>query len=157
MRTQIALAPRCIKSTLEGAPRGRSSQMASAIQVHPNGRYVYVSNRAWDTETRDGRQVFVGGVNDIAVFEIDQASGEPSLIQHVDTLGIFPRTFGIDATGTMLVVGNQEPFDVRAGDEITQGACKSRRVPDRRRTAGCPGCTSVIIRTMARCASGSVS
>ena len=119
---QIALEPRCIKSTLEGAPRGRSSQMASAIQVHPNGRYAYVSNRAWDTETRDGRQVFVGGVNDIAVFAIDQTSGEPSLIQHVDTLGIFPRTFGIDASGTTLVVGNQEPFDVKVGDE-------TRRVP----------------------------
>ena len=113
---QIALEPRCIKSTLEGAPRGRSSQMASAVQVHPSGRYVYVSNRAWDTEPHDGRKVFVGGVNHIAVFEIDQATGEPSLIQHVDTLGIFPRTFGIDATGTVLVVGNQEPFNIRVGD-----------------------------------------
>ena len=115
---QVALTPRCIRSTLEGVPRGRSSQMASAIHVHPNGRYVYGSNRAWETETLDGRKVFVGGVNDIAVFAIDRATGEPSLIQHVDTLGIFPRTFGIDASGTMLVVGNQEPFNIRAGDEI---------------------------------------
>jgi 6-phosphogluconolactonase (cycloisomerase 2 family) len=92
--------------------------MASAIHVHPNGRYVYVSNRAWETEPLDGRKVFVGGVNDIAVFAIDPATGEPSLIQHADTLGIFPRTFGIDATGTMLVVGNQEPFNVRVDDEV---------------------------------------
>ena len=115
---RVALAPRFIKSTLDGAPRGRSAQLASAIHVHPNGRYVYVSNRARQTETHNGRQVFAGGVNDIAVFEIDQATGEPSLIQHVDTLGIFPRTFGIDASGTVLVVGNQEPLDIRVGDEI---------------------------------------
>ena len=154
---QIALEPRCIKSTLEGAPRGRSSQMASAVQVHPNGRYVYVSNRAWDTEPHDGRKVFVGGVNDIAVFAIDQATGEPSLIQHVDTLGIFPRTFGIDATGTVLVVGNQEPFNIRVGDG-TQRVLPSLvvfRIGDRRPAV--PVCTSMIIRTMARCASGSVS
>jgi 6-phosphogluconolactonase (cycloisomerase 2 family) len=115
---RVALTPRCIRSTLDGVPRGRSSQMASAIHVHPNGRYVYVSNRAWETEPLDGRKVFVGGVNDIAVFAIDPATGEPSLIQHADTLGIFPRTFGIDATGTMLVVGNQEPFNVRVDDEV---------------------------------------
>jgi 6-phosphogluconolactonase len=114
----VALAPRCIKSTLEGVARGRSAQMASAIHVHPSGRYLYVTNRAWETEPFKDRKVFVGGVNDIAVFALDPTTGEPSLIQHVDTLGIFPRTFGIDATGTVLVVGNQEPFDIRAGDEI---------------------------------------
>ena len=114
----VALAPRCIKSTLEGVARGRSAQMASAIHLHPSGRYLYVTNRAWETEPFKGRKVFVGGVNDIVVFAIDQATGEPSLIQHVDTLGIFPRTFGIDATGTVLVVGNQEPFDVRVGGDI---------------------------------------
>jgi 6-phosphogluconolactonase (cycloisomerase 2 family) len=115
---QVAAGPRFIKSTLEGTPRGRSAQMASAIHVHPTGRYVYVSNRAWDTEIRDGQKVFVGGVNDIAVFAIDQGTGEPSLIQHAETLGIFPRTFGIDASGEFLVVGNQEPFHVRIGDAV---------------------------------------
>jgi 6-phosphogluconolactonase len=114
----VALEPRFIKSTLEGRPRGRSAQMASAIHVHPNGRHVYVTNRAWETETFNGQKVFVGGVNDVAVFEIDQQTGEPSLIQHIDTLGIFPRTFGIDATGKVLVVGNQEPFNVRIGDKV---------------------------------------
>jgi 6-phosphogluconolactonase len=115
---RIVSEPRFIKSTLEGVSRGRSSQMASAIHVHPNGRHVYVSNRAWDTETRDGQKVFVGGVNDIAAFEIDQTSGEPTLIQHIDTLGIFPRTFGIDAGARVLVAGNQEPFHVRVGDAV---------------------------------------
>ena len=60
--------------------------------------------------------MFVGGVNDIAVFAIDPATGEPTLIQHADTQGIFPRTFGIDATGRMLVAGNQEPGNIRDGE-----------------------------------------
>ena len=109
----VAPAPRAIRSTLEGAPLGRSMQMASAIHVHPSGRFVYVSNRARETETVDGVQVFAGGANDIAVFRIDPQSGVPEFIQRVDTLGVFPRTFGIDGSGSVLVVGNQEPLTLR--------------------------------------------
>lgn len=104
----VAPQPRAIVSTLEGAQTGRSVQLASAIHVHPNGRFVYVSNRAYDTEKVGGQDVFVGGVNDIAVFEIEQETGVPRLIQHVDTQGIFPRTFGLDAAGKVLVAGNQD-------------------------------------------------
>ncbi|WP_372603701.1 lactonase family protein [Actibacterium sp.] len=107
--TGVAPRPRFIKSALEGGPTGPSAQLASAIHVHPNGRFVYVSNRAWDTEQIDGKPVFVGGVNDITVFEIDPDSGEPTLIQHADTGGIFPRTFSIDPTGKLLVAGNEQP------------------------------------------------
>lgn len=119
----VELEPRFIESTLDGAPAGHSSQLASGIRVHPSGRFVYVSNRAWDTETVDGRKVFVGGVNDIAVFAINQATGEPTLIQNAPTQGIFPRTFGIDASGSVLVAGNQEPFWVR------DGGCVRRVLP----------------------------
>lgn len=111
----VALVPRAIASTLEGAPVGRSMQLAGAIHVHPGGRFVYVSNRAYDTERIDGQEVFVGGVNDVAVFEIDQDTGVPRLIQHADTHGIFPRTFGLDAAGRVLVAGNQDTRLVREG------------------------------------------
>jgi 6-phosphogluconolactonase (cycloisomerase 2 family) len=114
--TGVSLEARCIVSTLEGTPPGRSAQYTSAIHVHPSGRFIYVSNRARDTEPVDGADVFVGGVNDIAVFAIDEATGEPRLIQHADTRGLFPRTFGIDASGRMLVAGNQEPGVVRDGE-----------------------------------------
>ena len=117
-RQGVAARARFTKSTLEGAPLGRSRQMASAIHVHPSGRFVYVTNRAWDTEEFRGHPVFVGGVNDIAAFAIDPRTGEPTLIQHMETQGIFPRTFGIDPSGRILVVGNQEPFFVRAGDDV---------------------------------------
>ena len=111
----VATRPRAVRSTLDGVALGRSSQLASAIHVHPDGRCVYVTNRARETESVDGRAVFVGGVNDIAVFAIDPHDGTPSLIQHIDTQGIFPHTFGIDASGSVLVAGNQEPMEVRDG------------------------------------------
>ena len=116
--THVEAEPRFIRSTLEGAQPGRSPQFASAVHIHPNGRYVYVSNRASTTERVGDLDVFVGGINDIAVFEIDLETGEPKRIQHADTLGIFPRTFGIDAAGRVLVAGNQEPRNVRDGTAI---------------------------------------
>ena len=60
----------------------------------------------------------MGGVNDVAVFEIDPDTGVPSLIQHIDTQGNFPRTFGIDARGKVLVVGNQDHMLVRTDGGI---------------------------------------
>lgn len=116
----VALKARVIASTLEGSTRGPSAQMTSAVHVHPSGRFVYVANRAHDAETIDGRQVFRGGVNDLAVFSIDPSSGVPSLIQHADTFGVFPRSFGIDPSGTVLVVGNQEASFVRTPKGIAR-------------------------------------
>ena len=53
------------------------------------------------------------------VFAIDQETGEPTRIQNVDTHGIQPRTFGIDPTGRLLVVGNQSSLAVREAAGIT--------------------------------------
>jgi 6-phosphogluconolactonase len=57
--------------------------------------------------------VLVGGENNIAVFEINQSTGEPTLIQNADARGIRPRSFSVDPSGRMLVVGNQNEFNVR--------------------------------------------
>ena len=114
----IAPRPRAIKSTLEGVTPGPSIQMAASIHVHPNGRFVYITNRARDTEPAGDQQVFMGGVNDVAVFEIDPDTGVPTLIQHIDAQGNFPRTFGIDARGKVLVVGNQDHMLVRTDGGI---------------------------------------
>ena len=62
--------------------------------------------------------MIAGGANDIAVFRINQETGEPSLIQNVDTRGMTPRTFGIDPSGRILVVGNQTTLRVRDGDNV---------------------------------------
>ena len=74
-----------------------------------------MSNRAYDTVDFDGKKIFPGGENNIAVFAIDQATGEPTLIQNEDVRGIYPRTFALDPSGRMLVVTNIEPMLVRDG------------------------------------------
>ncbi|MDF0600447.1 beta-propeller fold lactonase family protein [Psychromarinibacter sp. C21-152] len=114
--------PRHVAGTLAEAPTGRSRQLASAVHVHPGGRFLYVTNRAWETEPDGDRAVFVGGANTVAAFALDPETGEPRPIQQVDTGGIFPRTFGMDAAGRALVVGNQEPFWIRSDGAV-------RRVP----------------------------
>jgi hypothetical protein len=87
--------------------------------MHPSGRVVYVGNRAGAT-TKDtqGAAAFAGGENSIAVFAIDQRTGEPSLVQTADTHGFYPRTFSLDAGGRVLVVGNQNPMPVRDNGRV---------------------------------------
>lgn len=109
--------PLFTKPTLKDPDHFPTKQMAGAIHVHPNGRYVYVSNRSHESVESDGEKVFAGGENSIAVYEIDPSSGEPTLIQHEDTRGFVPRAFSIDPSGRLLVVANQQPgLVVREGD-----------------------------------------
>jgi 6-phosphogluconolactonase len=96
-----------------GNIRGR--QAASTVHVHPNGRFVYVGNRASDTIDFEGKKVFRGGENSIAVYAIDQTTGEPTLIQNADVHGIHPRTFSLDPSGRMLVSAQILPMLVRDG------------------------------------------
>jgi Lactonase, 7-bladed beta-propeller len=49
------------------------------------------------------------------VFVIDQATGEPTLIQNEDVRGIYPRTFALDPAARMLAVTNNEPKLMRDG------------------------------------------
>jgi 6-phosphogluconolactonase len=88
------------------------------VHVHPNGRTVYVANRASSTAETAGRQVFRGGENSLAVYAIDQATGEPRLVQHADTHGIHPRTFHIDRSGRMLAVAHIMGLPLADGTEM---------------------------------------
>jgi hypothetical protein len=96
----------------------RARQAASAVHVHPNGRFLYGSNRAQQTVDYQGRKVFKGGENSIVVYEIDQTTGEPKPIQHIETRAIHPRTFHIDPSGRLLVAQHNLPVDVREGDTV---------------------------------------
>jgi 6-phosphogluconolactonase len=102
-----------MKDTLTEPASGRRGQAVSTIHVHPNGRFVYVANRASGMVDSDGKSVFAGGENSIAVFSINQETGEPTLIQNADTHGIHPRTFSLDAGGKILVVANIMSVPVR--------------------------------------------
>ena len=58
---RLSPAPLFRKTTLaepDKRPPGR--QMVSTVHVHPNGRFVYVGNRASDSTLVNGERVFVG-------------------------------------------------------------------------------------------------
>jgi 6-phosphogluconolactonase len=96
----------------------RARQAASTVHVHPNGRFLYGANRAEATFEFQGQQVFKGGENSIVVYAIDQTTGEPKPIQHIETRKIHPRTFHIDPSGRVLVAQHNLPVNVREGDAV---------------------------------------
>jgi len=106
------------KTTLAEVNRYGPDQMAGPIHVHPNGRFVYLGNRNSGVTDYQGKKVAVGGENSIAVFAIDQRSGEPTLVQSIPTHGFHPRTFSLDPSGRMLVVANLIALPVRDGDAV---------------------------------------
>ena len=106
------------KDTLSEPGNVRPGQITGTVHVHPNGRIVYAANRASGTTMVDGKRVFVGGENSIAVFSIDQKTGEPTLIQNMDTQGIHPRTFALDPTSRMLVAAHTNSLPAKDGTVI---------------------------------------
>jgi 6-phosphogluconolactonase len=96
----------------------RARQAAGTVHVHPNGSFLYGANRAQATIEVEGKKVFKGGENSIVVYSINQTTGEPTPIQHIETRAIHPRTFHIDPSGRMLVVQHNLPVNVRDGDAI---------------------------------------
>ena len=61
------------------------------VHVHPNGRFLYGSNRGHDS---------------IVIYGLD-ADGMPSYIANESTRGAWPRAFMIDLKGEYLIVGNR--------------------------------------------------
>ena len=74
---------------------GNSS--TAEVQVHPNGKFLYGSNRGHDS---------------ITIFAIDAKKGTLTLVDHVSTQGKVPRNFGIDPTGQFLLAANQNTNNV---------------------------------------------
>jgi len=67
------------------------------IVLHPNGKFLYVSNR--------------GNSNTIAIFRIDR-DGLPVSAGHVPSYGALPRYFNIDPSGKFLIAANQGSGDL---------------------------------------------
>jgi 6-phosphogluconolactonase len=100
-------------------------QSAGPIHVHPNGQFVYLGNRSGvagavvpGVEDVGGKMVFSGGESNIAVFAINQQTGEPTAIQHADIRAAHPRTFGIDPGGRLLVAGSLAATAKREGGKV---------------------------------------
>jgi 6-phosphogluconolactonase len=115
--TGLAREPLFVKDTLAN-PTPTVRQAAGAIHVHPSGKFVYLTNRASDLVDLNGTKAFTGGENNVAVFAIDQVSGEPTLIQNADGHAVELRTFGIEPSGRMLVAASIKPVPVRGADGI---------------------------------------
>ena len=116
-KTGLSREPLFIKSSLSD-PNTKFVQGAGPIHVHPNGRFVYQTNRASPLTEFEGQKVLAGGENSIAVYAIDQATGEPKLIQNIDGRGVQLCTFGIDPTGRILVAASVVPIQVREGARV---------------------------------------
>lgn len=85
--------------TISTLPPGFSQYFTSAdIHVSPDGRFLYAS-------TRDS-------ANTIAIYSIDQRSGQLHLRGFQSTLGKTPRNFNFDPGGNYLLVANQNSDDV---------------------------------------------
>ncbi len=67
------------------------------IHIHPDGNYLYGSNR---------------GHNSIACYSIDQSRGKLAMIGCTSTLGNWPRNFAIDPTGQYLLAANQRSNNI---------------------------------------------
>jgi len=74
-------------------PEGFSGRNdAAEITLHPDGKFLYASNRGEDT---------------IAIFSIDPAKGTLTFAARVPTGGKVPRHFAIDPSGKYLLAENQ--------------------------------------------------
>jgi 6-phosphogluconolactonase len=83
-------------TTLKDTSLRFPAQRAGAIHIHPNGKWLYVTNRDVDA----------AGENNIAFFSVDPSTGKPTLIEHADSHGFEPRTFTFDRSGAFLIAAN---------------------------------------------------
>ena len=106
--------PVFVSTTLASPSTSRGGQTTSSIRVHPTtGSTVYVANRGRGTEVFQGERVANGAENTIAVFSIDPRTGEPTLIQTIDTHSIAVRTMALPHDGRMLIAANTSPGRIR--------------------------------------------
>lgn len=98
-------------------------QYTGAVKIHPAGHALYVANRAAGTVNVGNEHFFNGGDNSIAVYAINQVSGEPTLIQHIDSEVMHARTFTIDQSGTLLIAaGIKTRHVIEKGERFTVNA-----------------------------------
>ncbi len=97
-----------LKQTLSTTPDGKPTKGGSTaeVRIHPNGKFVYVSNR---------------GHNSIAVFEYDAQAMTVKAAGHITGEIATPRNFNITPCGKWMVVCSQDSARVAvfAIDEAT--------------------------------------
>ena len=80
--------------TISTLPPGYAgANTAAEIMIHPNGRFLYASNRGHDS---------------LAVFSIESTTGKLTLVEHVPSRGHMPRNFSFDPTGGWILCTNHD-------------------------------------------------
>lgn len=80
--------------TASSLPEGYDGEKwAADVHVHPNGRWIFASNRAHDS---------------LAMFAIDPETGTVILLGTVPSGGKTPRNFALDPSGKWLLAANQD-------------------------------------------------
>ena len=82
------------------APDFIGSSDSAEIAIHPNGKFLYESNRRF-------RGPDLWGPDTIGVFSIDPAKGTLTEVEQVPPGGTMPRNFAIDPTGSYLFSANE--------------------------------------------------
>ena len=83
--------------TVPMLPAPVKGNSGAEIAVHPNGKFLYASNR---------------GADSIAVFGVDPIKGTLTVLDHVSTKGKTPRSFAIDPTGAYLLSAHQDSDNI---------------------------------------------
>ncbi len=94
---QGSLIERDTRSTLPADFRGENK--SAAVRVHPNGRFVYASNRGPET---------------LVAFTFDDATGQLSLVQTIASGGAHPRDFALSPDGRWLIAAHQDSNSLTA-------------------------------------------
>lgn len=82
------------------APDFIGANDSAEIAIHPNGKFLYESNRRFR-----GADLF--GPDTIGIFAIDPSTGRLTEVAQVPPGGVMPRNFAIDPTGSYLFSANQ--------------------------------------------------
>jgi len=69
-----------------------ASNFCADLHISPDGKFLYGSNRGHDS---------------LAIYAVDGATGKLTVAGHQPTGGEWPRNFGIDPAGDILLVANQ--------------------------------------------------
>lgn len=128
----LARQPSFIKDTLADPKAATATQGAGPIHLHPNGKFVYLTNRTFPVKDHGAREISAGGENNVAVFAVEPDTAEPKLIQNIDGRGIQLRTFGIDPGGRVLVAASIMPKPADNGAAVAAGLSVFRIAADGR-------------------------
>jgi 6-phosphogluconolactonase len=114
------------KQTVSTLPEDFADKNGTAeVRVHPNGKFLYGSNRGHDS---------------IAVYSIHPNTGELTRVEIVKSGGKTPRNFALSPDGKWLVCGHQDAALIT----VFRVDAKTGRITRTENTANVPSCVCVL-------------